>query len=102
MFYLFGQFVADENMFVVIFDLLLAGSETTSTSLHWGLLYMIRNPDVQTKCRQEILQVGANSCKINNSILYSKYCPCKGINECVNELLYYRNKHYLCKGSCVI
>ena len=68
MFYFSRPFVADENMFVVIFDLLLAGSETTSTPLNWGLLYMIRNPDVQTKCRQEILQVGANACNINNSI----------------------------------
>ena len=52
--------VVDENMFQVVVDLFIAGSETTSTTLRWGLLYMILNPAVQTKCRQEILQVGAN------------------------------------------
>ncbi|KAI0237362.1 Cytochrome P450 2U1 [Lamellibrachia satsuma] len=48
---------SDENMFQVIVDLLLAGSETTSTTLYWAFLFMILNPDIQAKCREEILQV---------------------------------------------
>ncbi|KAI0241630.1 Cytochrome P450 2J2 [Lamellibrachia satsuma] len=48
---------SDENMFQVIVDLLHAGSETTSTTLYWAFLFMILNPDIQDKCRQEILQV---------------------------------------------
>ena len=48
-------------MFQVTVDLFTAGTETTSTTLHWGLLYLIRTPNVQRKCREEILQVAANT-----------------------------------------
>ena len=51
----------DANMFEVIDDLFLAGTETTSTTLRWGLLYLILNPEVQAKCRLEILQVSSNT-----------------------------------------
>ena len=50
--------VADENMFQVIVDLFMAGSETTTTTLRWMLLYMILNPQIQARCRQEMAQVG--------------------------------------------
>ncbi|KAL8563687.1 hypothetical protein ACOMHN_050515 [Nucella lapillus] len=41
----------------VVHDLFLAGSETISTVLCWGFVYLIRHPDVQDKCYQEILEV---------------------------------------------
>ena len=47
----------EHNMFTTIMDLFFAGSETTNTTLRWGLLYLIRNPDAQRKCREEILNV---------------------------------------------
>jgi cytochrome P450 family 2 subfamily U polypeptide 1 len=34
--------------------LFMAGTETTSTSLRWGLLYMMMHPDIQRKVQQEI------------------------------------------------
>lgn len=37
----------EDNMVYSINDLFLGGSETTSTTLNWGLLYMVANPDVQ-------------------------------------------------------
>ncbi|KAK2176565.1 hypothetical protein NP493_655g00003 [Ridgeia piscesae] len=46
----------DANMFEVIDDLFLAGTDTTSTTLLWGLLYLILYPEIQAKCRLEILQ----------------------------------------------
>ena len=35
-------------------DLLFAGTETTSTTLLWFLVYMANNPDVQTRLQKEI------------------------------------------------
>ena len=35
-------------------DLFRAGTETTSCSLRWLILYMIRYPDVQKKCQEEV------------------------------------------------
>jgi cytochrome P450 len=44
-------------MFCVIFDLFLAGSETTSTTLDWAFLFMTEFPEVQKKCQDEIDKV---------------------------------------------
>ena len=44
-------------MLRVIHDLFIAGSETTTTTLDWALLFMIEHPDVQRKCQQEIEKV---------------------------------------------
>ncbi|KAG2068513.1 cytochrome P450 [Suillus decipiens] len=40
--------------------LLLAGYETTSTSLTWALIELSRHPDVQTRLREELLAFGAD------------------------------------------
>ena len=37
-----------------VIDLLLAGSETSSTSLDWGLLFLAKYQDVQQKLYQEL------------------------------------------------
>ena len=39
------------------FSQLLAGTDTTAASLSWFILYMIRFPEVQRKCQQEIDKV---------------------------------------------
>ncbi|KAM9378584.1 cytochrome P450 2J4-like [Phaethornis superciliosus] len=44
----------EDNMVYSINDLFLGGSETTSTTLNWGLLYMVANPDVQEKVQKEL------------------------------------------------
>ena len=38
-----------DNLKVALFDLFLAGSETTSTTLTWASLYMVRYPEVQAR-----------------------------------------------------
>ncbi|XP_064602746.1 cytochrome P450 2H1-like [Liolophura sinensis] len=54
----------EDNVFRTIVDLFLAGSETTAASLNWLVLYMVRYPDVQKRCQQEIQKVIASSRKI--------------------------------------
>ncbi|XP_066280116.1 cytochrome P450 2J1-like [Branchiostoma lanceolatum] len=44
----------DRQLEFLIADLFLAGTETTSSTLHWALLYLLRHPDVQEKLHQEI------------------------------------------------
>ena len=56
----YGQFGLD-NLKVTLFDLFVAGSETTSTTLTWAALYMVRYPEVQRKVQEELdKEVGVN------------------------------------------
>nr|XP_028603689.1 transcription factor 20 isoform X6 [Podarcis muralis] len=43
-----------QNLPLMIGDLFSAGTETTTTTLRWGLLYMILHPDIQSKVQEEI------------------------------------------------
>ncbi|XP_036376777.1 cytochrome P450 2J2-like [Megalops cyprinoides] len=47
----------EENLSICTLDLFVAGTETTSTTLYWALLYMIKYPDVQEKVQAEIDRV---------------------------------------------
>ncbi|KAL8188189.1 UNVERIFIED_CONTAM: hypothetical protein K2H54_062706 [Gekko kuhli] len=44
----------ERNMVQCIFDLFLGGTETSSTTLYWALLYMVVYPDIQAKVQKEI------------------------------------------------
>ncbi|XP_029988172.1 cytochrome P450 2J6-like [Sphaeramia orbicularis] len=45
------------NLALCCLDLFLAGSETTSKTLQWGLIYLIKNPHIQDKVHAEIDRV---------------------------------------------
>jgi hypothetical protein len=45
---------SDDQLRVVISDLFIAGSETTSSTLRWAFLFMILYPDFQKKVQAEI------------------------------------------------
>ncbi|XP_043942736.1 cytochrome P450 2J2 [Protopterus annectens] len=47
----------EDNLCSCAADLFLAGTETTSTTLHWGLLYMAVYPEIQEKVQAEIDKV---------------------------------------------
>lgn len=47
----------DQNLLYSSLDLFFAGSETTSTTLRWALLYMAGYPDIQEKVHDEIESV---------------------------------------------
>eukprot|EP00062_Callorhinchus_milii_P028147 gi/632992350/ref/XP_007885050.1/ PREDICTED: cytochrome P450 2J2-like [Callorhinchus milii] len=39
----------EKSLVYTSLDLFVAGTETTSTTLHWGLLFMVLFPDIQSK-----------------------------------------------------
>ncbi|XP_045854548.1 cytochrome P450 2U1 isoform X1 [Meles meles] len=47
----------EDYLFYIIGDLFIAGTDTTTNSLLWCLLYMSLNPDVQEKVQEEIERV---------------------------------------------
>ncbi|XP_069050331.1 cytochrome P450 2J2-like isoform X1 [Lepisosteus oculatus] len=47
----------EKNLVLCTLDLFIAGTETTSTSLRWALLYMIKHPEIQKKVQAEIESV---------------------------------------------
>ncbi|XP_052089355.1 cytochrome P450 2B4-like [Mytilus californianus] len=49
--------ISENHLFLTIADLYLAGTDTTSVTLKWSMLYMIKYPDVQKKCKDEILEI---------------------------------------------
>ncbi|XP_044146828.1 cytochrome P450 2C5-like [Bufo gargarizans] len=50
-------YFTNENLTVLVRDLFAAGMETTSTTLRWGLLLMMKYPEVQRKVQSEIEKV---------------------------------------------
>ncbi|KAM9305499.1 cytochrome P450 2K4-like [Gastrophryne carolinensis] len=44
----------DENLVYTVLDLFTAGTETTSTTLRWSILLMMKYPDIQKKVQKEI------------------------------------------------
>ncbi|XP_036409836.1 cytochrome P450 2J6-like [Megalops cyprinoides] len=46
-----------KNLILCALDLFLAGTETTSTTLRWALLFMIKYPHIQSKVQDEIDRV---------------------------------------------
>ncbi|KAK2835769.1 hypothetical protein Q5P01_016253 [Channa striata] len=49
------------NLCICTLDLFSAGTETTTTTLHWGLLYMIYYPQIQERVQAEIDAVVGSS-----------------------------------------
>ncbi|CAC5412582.1 CYP2J [Mytilus coruscus] len=52
---------SEDNLEAVVLDLFAAGTETTSTGILWAIIFLVNNPDVQQKMRNELTEVlGSN------------------------------------------
>ncbi|XP_066478552.1 cytochrome P450 2J2-like isoform X1 [Tiliqua scincoides] len=105
----------DENLSQAIFDLFLAGTDTTSGTLQWALLLMASHPDIQDKVHKEIEDVFGSSQIIHyqdrkklpyttaviHEVMRSKYVVLFGLprrtTEDVNMLGY-----FIPKGTLVV
>lgn len=52
-----GKLFTELHMRVLMGELLSAGSETTATTILWLVLYLIRNPDIQTRLQVNIDEI---------------------------------------------
>ncbi len=69
-----------------ILDLFLAGTDTTTNSLMWSLMYMAINHDVQNMVRQ----LESNSCEIKG--IWSFYI--RGVNVILTYRQNYEERYY--------
>ncbi|XP_006860677.1 PREDICTED: cytochrome P450 2K4-like [Chrysochloris asiatica] len=51
------EYFSDENLVALVSNLFAAGTETTASTLRWGILLMMRYPEVQKKVYDEITKV---------------------------------------------
>ncbi|KAG8579983.1 hypothetical protein GDO81_007060 [Engystomops pustulosus] len=56
-----AQYFHNENLIALVDNLFVAGMETTSTTLRWALLLMMKYPEIQEKVQSEIEKVIGSS-----------------------------------------
>ncbi|PIO35719.1 hypothetical protein AB205_0110340, partial [Aquarana catesbeiana] len=49
-----SQYFHNENLIALVYDLFVAGMDTTTTTLRWAILLMIKYPEIQKKVQNEI------------------------------------------------
>ncbi|XP_015745762.1 cytochrome P450 2D17-like, partial [Python bivittatus] len=82
----------EDNLAHCIADLFVAGTETTSTTLHWALLIMAIHLDIQDKVHKEIEDVLGSS----HSICYQDLKKLPYTNAVIHEIM--RSKYILLFG----
>ncbi|XP_039055772.1 premnaspirodiene oxygenase-like [Hibiscus syriacus] len=59
-----------DNIKAVLLDMLMAGTETSSTTVEWAMSEMIKNPRIMEKAQAEVRQVYERTGNVNESNLH--------------------------------
>ncbi|XP_073445374.1 uncharacterized protein [Dendrobates tinctorius] len=107
--------ISEGNLVRVLMDLLLAGSETVTSTLKWGLLYMAIYQDVQVKVQKEIdafvesienlqyedrIKMPYTNAVIHEVQRFSNVAPVGLPRQCTQDIKL--NEYSIRKGSIVI
>ncbi|XP_074859932.1 cytochrome P450 2J4-like isoform X2 [Carettochelys insculpta] len=105
----------EDNLVQTVFDLFLAGTETTTTTMCWAILLMILYPDIQEKVQKELDAVLGASQLIcyedrkklpyTNAVIheiqrYSKILPLGVPRECVKDTVL--QGYHIEKGTVIL
>ena len=56
-----------DDLAINLYDFLLAGTETSSTTLKWLVMFLSLHQEVQDRCREEIVRaLGDNRCRLED------------------------------------
>ncbi|KAJ1087396.1 hypothetical protein NDU88_000569 [Pleurodeles waltl] len=77
----------EANLVQVVLDLFFAGTETTTTTLRWALLYMTNHPEIQDKVQKELDSVLGDS----QAIFYEDRKKLPYTNAVIHEIQRYSN-----------
>ncbi|TKY73564.1 steroid 17alpha-monooxygenase or 17alpha-hydroxyprogesterone aldolase [Spatholobus suberectus] len=65
------------NLKAILMDMIIGGSDTTSTTLEWAFAELLRNPDTMMKAQEEVRRVvGINSRVDENCVNKMNYLKC--------------------------
>ena len=71
-----------DDLTMCLYDFLLAGTDTTSSTLKWMVLYLTLYQEVQDRCREEIREViGDKKCSLED-IQRLPYTQVSGMYYC--------------------
>ncbi|CAN1135793.1 Desmethyl-deoxy-podophyllotoxin synthase [Linum perenne] len=62
--------LTDGNIKAVILDIFIAGSETSSTTVNWGMSEMVKNPRVLQKAQAEVRRVFSDKGDVDETLLH--------------------------------
>ncbi|XP_068454926.1 cytochrome P450 2K1-like [Clinocottus analis] len=56
-----------ENLMITVLNLFAAGTDTTATTLRWGLLFMAKYPKIQNQVREELIKtIGSRQVQVED------------------------------------
>ncbi|XP_073052541.1 cytochrome P450 76A2-like [Primulina eburnea] len=62
-----GDKISDHDLNIIIMEVFLAGSETTSGSTEWAMVELLSHPETMTKAKNELAQVVGKSNKFDEN-----------------------------------